>query len=608
MAYDTKSPAKRPADKKGGSSQHPTKKKSKTTSNNSSSGSGGSNHRDLKQQRHSQRKHADIVKDAKEIWNKLRLKSITSKERRELMDQLIPLIRGKAREIALQHDASRVVQAAIQFGTESERRDVLQELCEQPGTFIELCKSQYAHFVVLKVVKYCHNDEACVKLIFKALRGNVAKLAGHAVASSVIESIFTTLTPKQTAVLKQEFYGPQFALFASDTVQQQDSVAPTLQSNLHAAPDAKEKTLEFVQNLVNKGMEKSHYGYTFFQEILCEYVTTTADVNSKEIRTMAASAADNVIHLLSTRAGTRVAATFIAYGTAKDRKRIMKSLKGYTRSALMHHDAYLAILRLVQLTDDTVSVQKNLLNELLTSTGGGEEASGVSSLLDIALSDSASKLFLMLLVEDEEARDKYFDPYERTVLAPNPTVEENGKQVPTSKKDMLIRRKELLKDLREPLIELCKNHTEQLLRSLPGSLVLREVHEAFGSGAVVASILDVCKQALEDSSEEDGRGHLPLFEDLNAQLTLKHLMLADESRKSNDKRFAPKFLSTFESNLMDICRSSRGAFVVEALCKERSTRDQAKKQINKKELQQRVKQHKGPNAGFKALLSTLDGN
>ena len=39
------------------------------------------------------------------------------------------LIRGKVNEIALQHDASRVVQAAIQFGSKEQRKELLKEIC-----------------------------------------------------------------------------------------------------------------------------------------------------------------------------------------------------------------------------------------------------------------------------------------------------------------------------------------------------------------------------------------------------------------------------------------------------------------------------------------------
>jgi pumilio homology domain family member 6 len=337
------SASKRPNSKKRGSkeggSSHKTIKKPRITtasaatySNKSNKSSNSDKKRDIVIKQDRQRRHADVVVEAKLIWNKLRLKTNTGKERRALMDELMPLIRGKANEITLQHDASRVVQAAIQFGTEKERRDILNELVAgaqhssastgNNNNLVELCKSQYAHFTVLKVIKYCHNDPLCVAVLVKALKGSMSKLAVHAVASRVIESLFKTLKPRQKAVLKQEFYGPHFSLFAADTLQQQDAVVPTLQSNIASAPDKKDQTLLFVKNLVDKGLDKSLYGYTYFQEILAEYI---ALAKSNEIRAMASSGADHVIHLLSTRAGTRAAAAFIAYGTAKDRKRILKS-------------------------------------------------------------------------------------------------------------------------------------------------------------------------------------------------------------------------------------------------------------------------------------------
>lgn len=83
----------------------------------------------------------------------------------------------------MQHDASRCVQGLLQFGTEEQRREVVMELCDAGSSskstdeknnnnqsnmnLAELCKIQYAHFVVLKMIKYCAKDEVCVKLIVK---------------------------------------------------------------------------------------------------------------------------------------------------------------------------------------------------------------------------------------------------------------------------------------------------------------------------------------------------------------------------------------------------------------------------------------------------------
>lgn len=124
--------------------------------------------RQLKKERQSHRRHADTVTEAKVLWNKLRVKSNTPDDTKELMEQVMTLIRGKVNEITLQHDASRVVQAAIQFGDEEQRKELLKEICaESAAGLAELSKIQYAHFCCLKIIKYCARDQESVKMIVK---------------------------------------------------------------------------------------------------------------------------------------------------------------------------------------------------------------------------------------------------------------------------------------------------------------------------------------------------------------------------------------------------------------------------------------------------------
>jgi hypothetical protein len=175
----------------------------------------------------------------------------------------------------------------------------------------------------------------------------------------------------------------------------------------------KTSATEFVKDILTKGMTKSFFGFTYFQELFAEYVDIAG---ASDIRSMASSVVDHSIHLLSTRAGARVVAACASYGSPKDRKRICKSLKGYTRSSLLHRDAYLALLRLIEVTDDTVSINKSVFTEILTLPKDEAKEENVSALLDLATSETASKLFLMLLVEDDATRMKYFDPYERSIL------------------------------------------------------------------------------------------------------------------------------------------------------------------------------------------------
>lgn len=515
-------------------------------------------------------------------------KSNTKEENKLHMKDLMPLIKGKCAEIALKHDASRIVQAAVKLGSTEDRRIIVNELC-QGEILVELSKAQYAHFCVLKVIKYCHSDQECAKMILKALQGHMPRLFVHSVGSRVLEVLFANFTSKQTARLKQELYGPHFAFFTADLGDQ----VPTLQSNIARLPDKKQAAIEYIGSLVNKGMQKTLYSFQHFQNIMAEYVD---EVQGNEIRAMASAAADHTIHLLSSRAGTRVTAAMISYGTAKDRKRIMKSLKGYAVSGLLHKDAYLAIIRLVQLTDDTVSIQKNVLYEIVTKAKEGENE-GKSRLLDVALSETGSKLLLLILAKKKETRDKFFDPYELSVLFENPMVKEDGQMVPTSKKDEELRRSELLKSLKEPLLELCTESSKELLRSRPGSLILREVYETFGpTEELVKTMVSACG---------DG-DDLSIFQDAIGHLAVKNMILVDKDSKANGLTFSSFFLKEFGSKLNDICKSNRGAFVVSALLQCPHNRKAVSKHIDERALQQACKQGEDvTTAGYEALLKEI---
>jgi pumilio family protein 6 len=544
--------------------------------------------RQLKHERQSTRRHADAVTSAKELWNKLRQKSNTPEINRKLMDELMPLIRGKANEVALQHDASRVVQSAVQFGTKEERREIVKELTATAGNLAELAKSQYAHFCVLKILKYCYMDDVCTKLILRNLRTHMASLAVHAVASRVVESLWTSYGEKKLAALRYELYGPHFGLFVTDA----ETSPKTLTQLLEENPSKKEQVLGFVLKLLQKGMEKSLYGFSYFQELMADYCD---NADGKEIRkNLCSSASDHAIHLLAGRPGTRAAATLSTYSTPKDRKALLKSLKGYALSGLLHRDAYLAMIRLVQVTDDTVTVNKYIMQELVTAPKDDEEGDNTQHpMLQLALSDVGSKFLLMQLTEPSDR--KFLDPYERSILGDeSPTIQDDdGSLVPCSKKDPAVRRGQMLEYIKESLLQICVDHASELLLSRPGAVVLRHVYTALGQPeTLIASILDACKATEDETS---------IFEDKQGHLAVKQLLLEDGAER---KPFATAFFSTFGSMLKDIGSSNRGAFVLVALCKA-GMKDKVKGKLDITRLKKLLLQKDSPTAGFAALLQEL---
>ena len=448
----------------------------------------------------------------------------------------------------------------------------------------------------------------------QSLKGQVPKLAVHAVGARVIELLFSTFPPKSTALLKLELYGPQFALFASGDLSNVNSNHPTLEKVIEQQPKKRDVALEYVLGILNKGMEKNLWGFAYFQQLFSEYVTSASP---NDVRAITSSVVDHSIHMLSTRAGTRVVAECATYGTPKDRKRIMKSLKGYTRSSLLHRDAYLALLRLVDVTDDTVAINKSVLAELQVNPDAkGDddedgEGSNVSPILDLATSDTGSKLFLLLLSSSDEIRRRYFDPMELEVLKNGATIQEGGEEIPISKKNPDTRRMELLQYVRSLLIDLCTQHPDELLRSTPGSRVLREVVASFPSQELIGAVVSACEESLNGDD-----GNLSIFEDRTGQLALKHLLLDEAEQSSDDDNeeddddrasLAAALQSTFSGKLVQIASSNRGCFVLVSLLKVDGVKKEVLKELKKNEskIKKLAAGKSDMNAGYEALLKAI---
>jgi pumilio family protein 6 len=457
----------------------------------------------------------------------------------------------------------------------------------------------------------------------------MTKLAVHSVGSRVIELLFATFSAKAVAPLKLELYGPQYALFASvnpTDAKDGKNNAPTLHtlaSFVKDNPDKREPTVVHLQSIIQKGLDKSLTGFSYFHSLLFDYVSVASPNDIRDFLTP--SLAEHSLHLISTRAGTKVVCECAAYGTVKERKKILKCFKGYTRSSLLHRDAFLAILRLVDVMDDTVLVNKMLLAELHQNPDakpedveGDDEEEKSSPILDLILSDTGSKLFLLLLVSKYELVSsddgkgsnrwlKNFDPYEIEILHRNPCVIENEESVPTSKKEEDTRRQELLVYLKELLVGASIMHTEELMRSKSGSKVLLEVCEQFPSEELFSAIVEACAESIElKSSGEGGDKYLTILEDPVGHLTLKHLFLAESKRDTEEgiESLAKVFYSKFEDQLGDIASTNRGAFVLSALIQVPSVKKDVKNALkgSKKDITKLAKSA----AGAKVLLDALN--
>eukprot|EP01041_Mallomonas_annulata_P002566 gene2567-5009_t len=443
---------------------------------------------DIKKERQATKPNFKLVENLKLSWNQARLKVITPKERSLVIQNMVKQITGHVLQVTLRHDASRAVQSILQFGNPEERKKVFEELLTN---IIDICKTPYGHFAVLKAISYCTESHEQKKLV-TALSNRFVSLAGHSIGARTVESILTLLPPKLTKPLRAEFYGKKFTLLL-------DEIPKDLSTLLEKMPSKRSSILDHMRDIVQRFVQKGLLDFRYVHQVLWEYTKEIID-DTPRMTDLTNQLLDATPRLMSTKPGVRTCCHMITFIGAKERKRIMKSLKGRVLESLLHESGHLAIMRLVDVTDDTVQIQKSILEEILIInkkeeyTADGKLIQKQSPLLAIATNVFGSKFLLRLLSPSK----RHLEPDEDSLF---------GLEVTSSKKSHAMRRSEHLAYLRMSLLSLCVKHTETLLRSRCGGKVLEEVVRIFHPVKVIQAIANVFAgiecETVDDEEEYD---------------------------------------------------------------------------------------------------------
>ncbi|CAI5711936.1 unnamed protein product [Hyaloperonospora brassicae] len=469
-----------------------------------------------KKQRKMQRPHYEMVTRAKEIWNVIRERKVDKNKRAALVDELYLLVKGKIYDVAAKHDASRVIQSLMQYGKPEHRSQIVLEMKDQ---LIEVAKMQYGCFLVQKMI--CYGSVADRAAIVKCLTGHVVQVGTHNIAANVLEYAQEYLKPSQLSALKLEFYGREFAYFRSESKH-------NLADIIRAHPEKKADVLKHLCSILNRMVDKQLLGLAFVQSLLWEYL---CNAEHDEVMHMVANVRDASLALLATRNGARVVNRCISLGAAKDRKRIIKALKDKVLEACNHPSGYLVIMRILDVVDDSVLVQKSILAEMN------------DELFSIAMHAGGRKILLQLLCP---LSAKYLSHDDLVLLEP-PMVqspEDPSVMVVNYKKDPDARRMELLKGLLPKLEEMCIANAAELMRSKEGRDVIVEVAKHSESNELADS---VAAAVLEEEAE-------PLYTDANGHFALRRLIM--------ETRVAEPLLTAAKDQLSKWAVSNRGSFVV----------------------------------------------
>ncbi len=418
--------------------------------------------RTLAQQRKLSKPLGEQIARSKKIWERLRIKSaVTPEERKELVAELFSIITGQIKDFVLKHDSVRVVQCALKYADKDQKWLIVQEL---RGSYSELAESKYGKFFVAKLVMT--SDEAR-DIIVQEFEGKVKRSIRHPEAGWILDDIYRgAATPAQRSRLLREWYGPEFVVFDQKQQQSEGDLNGILTSN----PEKRAPIMSHLKEMINLLVQKKNTGFTMLHDAMLQYFLN-CKVGSPEHTEFLEMLKDDeegdcVRNLAFTKSGSRLVCLALAYGSAKDRRNLLKFFK--THISLMAADVHAChvILTAYEVIDDTVMSSKAIFPELLGKEMTEEERQ--ANLLSMA--QHVTPRMALLYPLSPKTQKWLVTKDEIDILD---EIREIRKE--TSKKDPEKRRVELVEAMSLPLLEQVIAQFDALAQSSFGCQFIGEV-------------------------------------------------------------------------------------------------------------------------------------
>ncbi|KAK7387939.1 hypothetical protein VNO78_22738 [Psophocarpus tetragonolobus] len=495
------------------------------------------------------KRHYTLEQELARLWEKMRRHEIAKEDRAKLVTEALQKMKGKIPEIAGSHISSRVLQTCVKHCSQAERDAVFEEL--RPH-FLSLAYNAYSVHLVKKML-----DNASKKQLagfISTLRGHVAPFLRHMVGSVVVEHAYELANAAQKQELLSELYSTELQLF-KDLVSSKESRLLDVMSKLGLQ---KGSVLRHMTSVIQPILEKGIVDHSILHRVLLEYFSIADKSSVTDIIQQLSNPL--IVRMIGTRDGAKIGILCVKYGSAKERKKIIKGLKEHIGKTAYHQYGCMVLVCILSVVDDTKLIAKviirelqSMLKELVLDKNGRRpllqllhpsssryfspddlaslnlsipslslkdqsEASSLTETSKVSLGDKESKEDIDV-AEDEVSKDKTFGD--------DSDLAESGK------KDPFVRRQEILikSGLADSLLDICIENVGELIRSNFGKEVLYEVatggfdgimHPALGDKInslhdAVASLAAMPKS--EDSQEEH------VLENFHSSRTIRKLIL-----------------------------------------------------------------------------------
>lgn len=524
--------------------------------------------KELAEARKKKRKpHYTLEQELASLWEKMRRRNIAKEDRSKLITEALQKMKGKIPEIAGSHVSSRVLQTCVKYCSQIERDAVFSEL--QPHLLTLSCNA-YAVHLVKKMFDAASKKQLAG--VISSLRGHVASLLRHMVGSVVIEHAYQLGNATQKQELLMELYSTELHLF-KDLASIKESRLIDIISKLDLQ---KSSVLRHMSSVIQPILEKGILDHSMIHRVLIEYLDIADKSSAADI--IQQLSGPLLVRMIHTREGSKIGMLCVKHGSAKERKKIIKGMKGHISKIAHDQCGCMVLVGIFSMVDDTKLITKIIIRELQTT------------LKELALDKSARRLLLQLLhpnysrylntdglaslnltvpslssKNESEIKSKKLSRDEesskeaaKSDIPEENLDEESTKEVATTdsdmeatesgkgdipeenlnsaeggKKDPSLRRRELLVNsgLAENLIDVCIENAEELLTSNFGKEVIFEVAKG-GSDGILHPTLDeklnnlheaIAELAAKPKSDESEEEHV--LENFHSSRTIRKLIL-----------------------------------------------------------------------------------
>lgn len=480
--------------------------------------------------------HQEVIKDLMLIYEQLRKKKTSKEDKHKLIEKVLNLTVDKKNQVVFKHDTVRVLEHCVKFG-DVKQRERLFDLFKD-NTIDLVTTEGYSKFLVKKFMEYGTKEQK--SKIITSFYGKVTKLIKQKTAADVLEEIFAKYAnASQRSILTQEFYGPEFDVYKAAT-------GMSFEHMMENEPTKKRVVLDYMKSQFVTLCQKHLILHGISHKALLAFFNYASDAQKLEVHEVLK---EQLLQILHTKEGAKVAIKCLWMGTKKDRKNIVKSFKTFFVKISKEEFGHLVMLALFDVIDDTVLVNKALFPELL------------SNIHDIAADQYGRKVILYLL---KPRSPSYFLPDIIKLL-------EQGDNNLVSKKVADVRQSELRAFILPGLLKAMSLHITEVLKNKSAAIVFLamldctnddtpEIKEIFEKTAKIISEPIQCKESTDSLNHPicDACGHW----------VIKSMVQQDKKRVCDDKNiiFSQILCETMpSSNFVEWSKFNRGAFVLVSL-------------------------------------------